>query len=105
MVSMSLSTAGSPLAVLSNSSAFAYQPGMKTWMRVVDSAFALSSYSSILASGMAGERPAVCFSGSLLWTPVGKCLLTGLTFSLTCCSAAGQVSVILSLCMAQPRCS
>ena len=66
MVSMSLSTAGSPLAVLSNSSAFAYQPGMRTWMRVVDSAFALSSYSSILASSMAGELPAVCFSGSML---------------------------------------
>ena len=66
VVAMSLSTAGSPLAVLSNSSAFAYQPGMRTWMRVVDSAFALSSYSSILASSMAGELPAVCFSGSML---------------------------------------
>ena len=52
---MSLSEAGSPLAVLSNSSAYAYQPGMKTWMRVVDGTFALSSYSSILSSGLAGE--------------------------------------------------
>ena len=69
MVSMSLSAAGSPLAVLSNSSAFAYQPGLRTWMRVVDSAFALSSYSSILASSMAGELLAICFSGSLPSTP------------------------------------
>ena len=62
---MSLSTAGNPLAVLSNSSAFAYQPGMKTWMHVVDSAFALSSYSTILASSMAGELPTVCFSSNM----------------------------------------
>lgn len=65
MVSMSLSAAGSPLAVLSNSSAFAYQPGMKTWMCVVDSAFPLSSYSSILASSMGGELPAACCSGNM----------------------------------------
>ena len=62
---MSLSAAGNPLAVLSNSSAFAYQPGMRTWMRVVDGAFALSSYSSILASSMAGELPAACFSSNM----------------------------------------
>ena len=52
---MSLSKAGSPLAVLSNSTAYAYQPGMQTWMRLVDSDFASSSYASILASGMPGE--------------------------------------------------
>ena len=55
VVSMSLSKAGSPLAVLSNSTAYAYQPGMRTWMCVVDSDFALSSYASILASGAPGE--------------------------------------------------
>lgn len=55
VVSMSLSKAGSPLAVLSNSTAYAYQPSMRTWMRVVDSDFALSSYASILASGVPGE--------------------------------------------------
>ena len=57
VVSMSLSKAGSPLAVLSNSTAYAYQPGMRTWMCVVDSDFALSSYASILASGAPGELP------------------------------------------------
>ena len=55
VVSMSLSKAGSPLAVLSDSTAYAYQPGMRTWMRIVDSDFAQSSYASILASGAPGE--------------------------------------------------
>ena len=56
VVSMSLSEAGDLLAVLSNSTAYAYQPGMETWMCVVDSAFAQTSYSSIMTSGMPGKK-------------------------------------------------
>ena len=56
VVSMSLSKAGKPLAVLSDSTAYAYQPGMGTWMCIVDSDFALSSYASILASGVPGGQ-------------------------------------------------
>ena len=75
VVSMSLSAAGSPLAVLSNSSAYVYQPGMKTWMRMVDSAFALSSYSSILASSVAGDLSAMRFCGSMTSMLSKACLL------------------------------
>jgi hypothetical protein len=56
VVSMSLSEAGDLLAVLSNSTAYAYQPGMETWMCVVDSAYAQTSYSSIMTSGMPGKK-------------------------------------------------
>lgn len=51
VVSMRLSRCGLPLAILSNSTAYALHLGMKTWMCVADSSFSYSSYASILTSG------------------------------------------------------
>ena len=51
VVAVRLSRAGLPLAVLSDCTAHALHLGMRAWMRVADSAFALSSYLSLLNPG------------------------------------------------------
>ena len=57
VVAVRLSRAGLPLAVLSDSTAHALHLGMRAWMRVADSAFALSSYLSLLSpsAGVPGQ--------------------------------------------------
>ena len=58
VVSVRLSGAGLPLAVLSNNTAYALHLGMKTWMRVADSNFSFSSYMSLysVSASSAGMR-------------------------------------------------
>jgi hypothetical protein len=52
---MRLSQAGQPLAVLSNSQAYALHLGMKAWMCVADTTFSYSSYASIMSTGSPPE--------------------------------------------------
>ena len=59
VVAVRLSRAGLPLAVLSDSTAHALHLGMRAWMRVADSAFALSSYLSMLNPSAAAPGQAV----------------------------------------------
>lgn len=76
VVFMRLSHAGLPLAILSNSTAYALHLGMKSWMCVADSSFSLSSYASIMTShsptaGALGQHWAVQHSAAY-----GACTLT-----------------------------
>lgn len=69
---MRLSSAGLPLAVLSDGTAHAYHAGMAAWMQVADAAFPSSAFHSVLhaPSGRSPWAAHFCPEGIPAWMPL-----------------------------------
>lgn len=83
MVAVRLSSAGAPLAVLSDCSAYALHLGLRSWLRVADETHTASAFASALPAPLSGLLHPCCacketFLASLLPWPLKRtCLCAG----------------------------